>query len=180
MAKVSLKIFCSSNFQLEYWTSSHFEFQHWGLLVGTHWWGHQATLWLGWGRPEGGQPGREPRCATVDHHHGTQTHVLLQPGWGRAVYQPQKPCEWQRCVLGIGYILLLLRSQLCLWGSLLWVRFLFVFYHILNPTIEVVTFRLCGWCKLGIFLLLAFTCQGHERQDLLSPCDGMHVCTDWT
>ena len=31
---------------------------------------------------------------------------------------------------------------------------------------------------LGVFLLLAFTCLGHERQDLLSPCDGMHVCTD--
>ena len=31
---------------------------------------------------------------------------------------------------------------------------------------------------LGVFLLLAFTCLGHECQDLLSPCDGMHVCTD--
>ena len=47
-----------------------------------------------------------------------------------------------------------------------------------NPTIKVVTFRLRGWCVLGVFLLLAFTCLGHERQDLLSPCDEMHVCTD--
>ena len=47
-----------------------------------------------------------------------------------------------------------------------------------NPTIEVVTFRLCGWCMLGMFLLPAFTRLGHERQDLLSPCDEMHVCTD--
>ena len=34
------------------------------------------------------------------------------------------------------------------------------------------------WCMLGVFLLLAFTRLGHECQDLLSPCDGMHVCTD--
>ena len=47
-----------------------------------------------------------------------------------------------------------------------------------NPAIEVVTFCLHGWCMLGVFLLLAFTCPGHECQDLLSPCNGMHVCTD--
>ena len=46
-----------------------------------------------------------------------------------------------------------------------------------NPTIEVVTFHLCGWCMLGVFLLSAFTCLGHEYQDLLSLCDGMNVCT---
>ena len=40
-----------------------------------------------------------------------------------------------------------------------------------NPTIKVVTFRLRGWCVLGVFLLPAFTRLGHERQDLLSPCD---------
>ena len=47
-----------------------------------------------------------------------------------------------------------------------------------NPTSKVVTFRLRGWCVLGVFLLPAFTRLGHERQDLLSPCDEMHVCTD--
>ena len=26
----------------------------------------------------------------------------------------------------------------------------------------------------------AFTRLGHEYQDLLSPCNGMHACTDWT
>ena len=46
-----------------------------------------------------------------------------------------------------------------------------------NPTIKVVTFRLRGWCVLGVFLLPAFTRLGHERQDLLSSCDEMHVCT---
>ena len=44
-----------------------------------------------------------------------------------------------------------------------------------NPTIKVVTFRLRGWCVLGVFLLPAFTRLGHERQDLLSPCDEMHT-----
>ena len=33
---------------------------------------------------------------------------------------------------------------------------------------------------LSVFLLPAFTHLGHECQDLLSPCDGMHVCTDQT
>ena len=33
---------------------------------------------------------------------------------------------------------------------------------------------------LGMFLLPAFTCLGHKRQDLLSPCDGTHACTDYT
>ena len=37
---------------------------------------------------------------------------------------------------------------------------------------------LLGWCMLGVFLLPAFTRQGHECQDLSSMCDGMHVCTD--
>ena len=58
-----------------------------------------------------------------------------------------------------------------------WVKFLRM-WPLFNPTIKVVTFRLRGWCVLGVFLLPAFTCLGHERQDLLSPCDEMHVCTD--
>ena len=37
-----------------------------------------------------------------------------------------------------------------------------------NPTIEVVTFHLHGWCMLRVFLLPAFTHLGHECQDLLS------------
>ena len=57
------------------------------------------------------------------------------------------------------------------------VRFLRM-WPFFNPTIKVVTFRLRGWCVLGVFLLPAFTRLGHERQDLLSPCDEMHVCTD--
>ena len=47
-----------------------------------------------------------------------------------------------------------------------------------NPTIEVATVCLCGWCMLGVFLLPAFTRLGHECQDLLSLCEEMHVCMD--
>ena len=72
---------------------------------------------------------------------------------------------------------LLLRSQIYLWGSLFLLRCLrmLLFFH---PTIEVITFSLCGWCVLSVFLLLAFIDVGHEYRDLLSLCDGMHVCTD--
>ena len=33
---------------------------------------------------------------------------------------------------------------------------------------------------LGVFLLLTFNSLGHNWQGLLSPCDGMHACTDLT
>ena len=46
----------------------------------------------------------------------------------------------------------------------------------LYTTIEVVTFCFRGWCVLGVFLLPAFIRLGHECQDLLSACDGTHVC----
>ena len=74
--------------------------------------------------------------------------------------------------------LLLLRSQLYLWGSPFLVRFLRMWPFFFNPTIEVITFRLCGWCMLGVFLLPIFTRLWHECHDLLSLCDGMYVCTD--
>ena len=53
---------------------------------------------------------------------------------------------------------LLLYSQPYLWGLSFWVRY----------------------CTLGVFLLKAFTHLGHECQDLLSPCNGMQVCTNYT
>ena len=58
-----------------------------------------------------------------------------------------------------------------------WVRCLNM-WPFLNPTIEVVIFHLHGWYMLGVFLLPAFTRLGNECQDLSSPCDRMHVCTD--
>ena len=47
-----------------------------------------------------------------------------------------------------------------------------------NPTIEVVTFHLHGWCNVGVFLFPAFSHLEHESQDLLSLFYGMHVCTE--
>ena len=49
-----------------------------------------------------------------------------------------------------------------------------------NLTIEVVTFCLHGWCMLGVLLLPASVPLGHECQNLLSLCDGMHVYTNKT
>ena len=54
---------------------------------------------------------------------------------------------------------------------------IFVNVIVFNQTSVVDTFRLHGWCMLGVFLLLAFTRLGHECQDFSSPCDGMHLCT---
>ena len=54
--------------------------------------------------------------------------------------------------------------QLCLWGSPL-LGEIFAYVTVFNPTIKVVTFRLRGWCVLGVFLLPAFTRLGHERQE---------------
>ena len=74
-------------------------------------------------------------------------------------------------------ILLLLCSQSYLSGSPFWVRFLHK-WPFSNLTTKVLRIHLRGWCMLGVFLLLALTCLGYEFQDLLSPCNGMHVCTD--
>ena len=83
------------------------------------------------------------------------------------------------------HFLLLLCSRLDLWGLPFSVRFLHVtpflcVWFFFYPAMEIATFRLCGMCMLGVLLLLAFIHLGHECQDLLSQCDGMHVCTDWT
>ena len=42
--------------------------------------------------------------------------------------------------------------QLYLWGSPFWVNFVCM-WPLFNPTIEVVTFRLCGWCMLGVYFV---------------------------
>ena len=71
---------------------------------------------------------------------------------------------------------LLLCSLLYLWGSPFWVRFCVCdsFFQLAR---EVVTFRLCGRCMLGVISLPSFTCLGGECWDFLNPCDGMHVYT---
>ena len=50
-------------------------------------------------------------------------------------------------------------------GSPFWVRCLRML-PFFNPTIELVTYCLHGWCMLGVFLLPAFTHLGREYQDL--------------
>ena len=64
-----------------------------------------------------------------------------------------------------------------LWGSPFLVRFLCM-WPFFNPTIGVATFRLGGWCMLGVFLLRPFTFLGHECEELLSLCGGMHMRLD--
>ena len=75
------------------------------------------------------------------------------------------------------FLLLHLLLQQYLWGAPFWVRYLRMSL-IFNLTIEVITFRLCGCCMPGVFLLPAFTHLGHECQDLFSPYNGMHACTN--
>ena len=62
--------------------------------------------------------------------------------------------------------------QLYLWGSLTILGEICAYLPFFNPTIELATFCLRGWCKLGVFLLKVYARVGHERQDLWSPCDG--------
>ena len=64
-----------------------------------------------------------------------------------------------------------------LWFTILGEIFVYVTSSF-NPTTEAVTFRLPGWCILDMFLLPAFIRLGHECHDLLSPCYGLHVCSD--
>ena len=80
-------------------------------------------------------------------------------------------------VLLRGLLFLLLRSPAISLGFTI-VGEIFVYMTIFNPAIEVVTFHFHGWCMLSVCLLPAFTRLGHECQDLLSPCDGMHANTD--
>ena len=77
-------------------------------------------------------------------------------------------------------ILLLLRSPaICQEFTILSEIFLRI-VTVFESNHEVVPFRLRGWYMLGVFLLPAFTRLGHGGQDLLSSCDGLHVCTDQT
>ena len=74
--------------------------------------------------------------------------------------------------IGLGFTILFFFFKVGLGGGGGVVRVCDRFF---NSTIEVVTFRLRGWCMLGVFLLLAFPRLGHGCQDLLSLCYGMHV-----
>ena len=106
-------------------------------------------------------------------HHSSSSAF---PSYISGVHHSSSSSAFSAISLGFT-ILLLLHSQLYLWGLPFWVRFLHM-WPFFNPTIEVVTFCLHGWCMLGVLLLLAFTHLGHEHRDLLSLCDGMHVSTE--
>ena len=98
-------------------------------------------------------------------------HVSARTGW-RGV---STVCFRQQ---GFFFVFVFLRSPAISLGFTTFGRDFCVCDRFFNPTIKVVTFCLRGWCVLGVFLLPAFTRLGHERQDLLSPYDEMHVCTD--
>ena len=111
----------------------------------------------------------------------------LQLWWLHVPMVSRCQCYWYVCLLcrrhwGLGY-----QNRLTTHPSLTSSSYISVVhhdgwdccvcYHFINhPTIKVVTFHLCGWCMLGVFLLPAFTCLGHQHQDLLSLCSGMHMC----
>ena len=71
--------------------------------------------------------------------------------------------HWQE--ISLSEVLFLLQSQLYLWGSPFWVRFLRM-WPFFNPTTLAATFCLQEWCMLGVFLLPAFNYLRHECQDL--------------
>ena len=72
-------------------------------------------------------------------------------------------------------LLLLLRSHLYLWGSSFGVEF-----SRMSPSSWMVHAGCVGLGVFFCFFLPAFTRLGQELQDLLSPCEGLHVCTDST
>ena len=95
----------------------------------------------------------------------TWSWMLLTDGrWTPSPWYPSLLREFlrpvQRNILCCVYkcYVLLLHSQLYLLGLPFWVRFLRMWLFF-NPTIEVVTFSLRGWCMLGV-LLTAFTHLG--------------------
>ena len=114
-------------------------------------------------------------------HRNCDTTFVSKSGYFCKVYvQKLENMELMTVSQGVCLSLLLLRSDFPSYicgVHHLWVRFLRM-WPFFNPTIKVVTFRLRGRCVLGVYLLPAFTHLGHECQDLLSPCDEMHVCTD--
>ena len=62
------------------------------------------------------------------------------------------PMCYNRSAMNAFILLLLLYSQLALWGSLFLVTFLCMWPFFFNPNIEV-TFCLRGWCMLGVFFV---------------------------
>ena len=178
------------------------------LLKWKRWWTSLYTVYyrlqrvgdvrLGEGTGQLGGDGAEGSPAEEELLRVCVWEVLCLPGagnWGQAEGRGSLPWWWNHVstTVFLACHQCYCASSSLAWGLLFfflsafpsyifgvhhfWVRFLRM-WPFFNPTIKVVTFRLRGWCLLGVFLLPAFTRLGHERQDLLSPCDEMHVCTD--
>ena len=81
-----------------------------------------------------------------------------------------KLLEW-RCHTGY----LLLRSPAMSLGFTT-LGEIFAYAAVFNLTIEVVTFRLCGWCMLCVFMLPASTSLGHVR---IFESKRWNACVHW-
>ena len=123
----------------------------------------------------------ETLCTNLKEGRDRHESTIFSPMTSGACSGRLAALLWSRCPsvisLTLGYIFFFCVAQFLLWGSPFWGE---IFAHVtfFNPTIEVITFCLRGWCMLGVFFLPAFTCLGHECQDLLSLCNGMQVSTD--
>ena len=107
------------------------------VIPGTWQASHWSTLFSVPGRTP---PGHAPRGKL-----GLNPGVLLSRWTSNLKANQMLNESCQRCQL-----VLLLCSQLYLWGSPFGVRFLHMWLFF-NPTTEVVTFRLLGFCMLGVF-----------------------------
>ena len=88
-----------------------------------------------------------------DRLHSALTLTLLH--WDVTLYQPSSSSSaFPSYISGVHHF---------------WVRFLRM-WPFFNPTIKVVTFRLCGWCVLGVSLLQTFTHLGHESMRWKCMC----------
>ena len=106
------------------------------------------------------QPLQQIVLAQISH---CSKQCLLKSATKSKVYKSHCPpkLKWLHPLPQMDTFLLLLHSLLHLRGSPVWVRFSCI-WPLFNPTIEVVTFHLRGWCMLGVLLLPAFTYVGQE------------------
>ena len=128
-------------------------------------------------------PNISQSIAFLVHFHGTTTHLFIYPSpsasscfWGSGkVPQPDPETSQGFFFFSFFFFIYFFIPLVFTWSSSSGVWFLHV-WPFLNPTIEVVTFRLYGWCMLDVFLLSALNHLGHECQHLLSPCNWIQVC----
>ena len=96
---------------------------------------------------------------------GSPSFFFCLPSYISGVHHPSSSSAFPAISLGFTIFFLLLPSQPYLWGSPFWVRF-WRMWPFFNPTIEVVTFRLSGWCMLGV----CFVAGIHPSRIRMSRC----------